>query len=75
LQAALDQGIALPYSCKGGVCSTCVARCVAGRVRMSKNDVLMEDDLRAGLVLTCVGYAETDLELELEDNIKVIGSL
>ena len=67
LQAALDRGIALPYSCKGGVCSTCVARCVKGRVKMSKNEVLTEKDLAAGLVLTCVGYAETDVELELGD--------
>lgn len=66
LQSALDRGIALPYSCKGGVCSTCVARCVKGRVKMSKNEVLTEKDLSEGLVLTCVGYAETDVELELE---------
>lgn len=65
LQSALDRGIALPYSCKGGVCSSCVARCVSGRVKMSKNEVLTEKDLAAGLVLTCVGYAETDVELEL----------
>ena len=65
LQSALDRGIALPYSCKGGVCSTCVARCVSGRVRMSKNEVLTEKDLQEGLVLTCVGYAETDVELDL----------
>ena len=27
LQAALDEGIPLPYSCRGGRCSTCAARC------------------------------------------------
>jgi ring-1,2-phenylacetyl-CoA epoxidase subunit PaaE len=64
LQSALAQGIALPYSCGGGRCSTCVARCVSGRVKMSINEVLTEGDLRAGLVLTCVGYAETDVGLE-----------
>jgi len=63
LQSALDQHIALPYSCKGGVCSTCVARCIGGKVKMSINEVLTDKDLRAGLVLTCVGYAETDVEL------------
>jgi hypothetical protein len=31
---------------------------------MSINEVLTEGDLRAGLVLTCVGYAETDVGLE-----------
>jgi len=36
-------------------------------VRMSKNEVLTEKDLAEGLVLTCVGYAETDVELELGD--------
>jgi ring-1,2-phenylacetyl-CoA epoxidase subunit PaaE len=34
-------------------------------VTLSKNEVLTEKDLEAGLVLTCVGYAETDVELEL----------
>ncbi|HSZ85061.1 MAG TPA: iron-sulfur cluster-binding domain-containing protein [Puia sp.] len=64
LQAALDNNIQLPYSCRGGVCSTCVAKCKKGKVRMSNNEVLTEKDMQNGLVLTCVGYAETDLELE-----------
>lgn len=64
LQSALDQQIALPYSCKGGRCSACIARCVSGEVIMSMNDVLTEKDLQAGLILTCVGYAVTDIELE-----------
>src|SRR5258708_40012266 len=63
LQAALNQGIPLPYSCRGGRCSTCVARCVSGKVKMSINEVLTEKDLLEGLVLTCVGYAETDVLL------------
>lgn len=64
LQSALDQQIALPYSCKGGRCSTCVARCISGEVIMSMNDVLTEKDLQDGFILTCVGYAVTDVELE-----------
>lgn len=64
LQSALDQHIALPYSCKGGRCSTCVAKCISGEVIMSMNDVLTEKDMQSGLVLTCVGYAVTDIELE-----------
>jgi ring-1,2-phenylacetyl-CoA epoxidase subunit PaaE len=63
LQAGLNHGIHLPYSCRAGRCSTCVARCVKGRVKMTNNEVLTDDDLRKGLVLTCVGYAETDVEL------------
>ncbi|MBS1605402.1 MAG: iron-sulfur cluster-binding domain-containing protein, partial [Bacteroidetes bacterium] len=66
LQSALDNGIALPYSCKGGRCGTCAARCISGKVRMTINEVLSEKDLQEGLVLTCVGYAETDVELVLQ---------
>lgn len=65
LQAALDHHIPLPYSCRGGRCSTCAVRCGSGRVVMSINDVLTEKDLKEGWVLTCTGYAATDLELEL----------
>ncbi|AXY74515.1 oxidoreductase [Paraflavitalea soli] len=65
LQAALNQHIKLPYSCKGGRCSACTARCLSGTVKMNMNEVLTEKDLQNGLILTCVGYAETDLILEL----------
>ncbi len=64
LQAALNQGIELPYSCRGGRCSTCTAKCLKGKVKMSINEVLTDKDMQNGLVLTCVGYAETNLELQ-----------
>lgn len=60
LQAALDEGIHLPYSCKGGRCSTCAAHCVSGNVYMTINDVLTERDLAEGWVLTCTGYPESN---------------
>jgi len=63
LRAAERQHISLPYSCRGGRCSTCVAKCLSGKVKMSINEVLTEKDLQDGLVLTCVGYAETDVTL------------
>ncbi len=65
LTAALRAGIPLPYSCRGGRCSSCAARCLKGRVKMSINEVLSEKDLREGWVLTCVGYSETDVEIEV----------
>ncbi|GAA4303639.1 phenylacetate-CoA oxygenase/reductase subunit PaaK [Compostibacter hankyongensis] len=65
LQAALDQGIPLPYSCRGGMCSTCVARCRSGKVHLLVNEVLTDKDLEAGLVLTCVGIPETP-EVEID---------
>jgi ring-1,2-phenylacetyl-CoA epoxidase subunit PaaE len=64
LSAALAQGIPLPYSCRGGQCSTCMVKCKSGKIIMSKNEVLTSKDLAEGWVLTCVGFAETDLVLE-----------
>ena len=63
LQAAERRHISLPYSCRGGRCSTCTAKCLSGKVKMSINEALAEKDLQEGLVLTCVGYAETDITL------------
>jgi ring-1,2-phenylacetyl-CoA epoxidase subunit PaaE len=65
LQAALNENIQLPYSCRAGRCSSCVAKCLKGKVIMSNNEVLTEKDIEDGLVLTCVGYAENDVELAL----------
>ncbi|GAB3327227.1 phenylacetate-CoA oxygenase/reductase subunit PaaK [Larkinella ripae] len=60
LQAALDHGIPLPYSCKGGRCSSCAGRLKAGQVHMTINDVLTERDLGNGWVLTCTGYPASE---------------
>jgi len=60
LQAALQNNIQLPYSCRVGDCSTCAAICKTGKVAMVKNDVLTDNDLAAGWILTCTGHAVTD---------------
>lgn len=60
LQAALNQGIPIPYSCQGGRCGTCAAICRKGEVRMSLNDVLTDRDISQGWVLTCTGYAVSE---------------
>lgn len=60
LQAALDHGVPLPYSCKGGRCSSCAGRTRAGEVHMTINDVLTERDLQNGWVLTCTGYPASE---------------
>lgn len=60
LQAALQNNIQLPYSCRGGVCSTCMMKCTAGKVEMVKNDVLTDADIEQGWVLTCTGHPVED---------------
>ncbi len=64
MDAAAKAGVNIPFSCKAGICSTCVMRCISGSVNMRINEVLTDIDLREGLVLTCVGYAGSDLILE-----------
>ena len=66
LQAAKQAGLSLPYSCESGQCGTCIARCTAGSVWMYNNEVLTEDELAKGLVLTCTGFPiKGDISLEV----------
>ncbi len=53
LDAALDQDLDAPYSCRGGVCSSCIAKVVSGSAEMAQNNVLSDADLDAGYILTC----------------------
>jgi ferredoxin-NADP reductase len=60
LQAALQNNIPLPYSCRAGICSACMAHCKSGKVAMPVNDVLTDADLSRGWVLTCTGHPVSD---------------
>ncbi|MFN7276946.1 MAG: 2Fe-2S iron-sulfur cluster-binding protein, partial [Betaproteobacteria bacterium] len=60
LDAALRAGVNLPYSCKGGMCCTCRARVLEGRVRMDRNYSLEPEDVARGFVLTCQSHPLTE---------------
>ncbi|MEP5612512.1 MAG: 1,2-phenylacetyl-CoA epoxidase subunit PaaE [Cyclobacteriaceae bacterium] len=60
LDVAFQNGADLPYACKGGVCSTCVARVEEGEVEMEINYALEPDELERGLVLTCQSRPKTE---------------
>ena len=53
LDAALDENIDVPYSCQGGVCSSCLAKITDGKVHMLKNTILSEEEVAEGYVLAC----------------------
>ena len=57
LQSAKLKGIDIPYSCESGQCGTCAATCISGKVWMWRNDVLMDEEIDKGRILTCTGYA------------------
>lgn len=53
LEAALKQDIDVPYSCQGGVCSSCICRVSEGTAEMRQNSVLTDSEVAEGLVLSC----------------------
>jgi ferredoxin-NADP reductase len=53
LQSARWGGLAAPSSCEAGHCATCMARVVEGSVEMARNDVLTDEEVSEGWVLTC----------------------
>lgn len=59
LQAALDEGLDPPYSCQGGICSTCIARITEGKAEMRKNQILTDSEIAEGLILTCQAHPTT----------------
>jgi len=59
VDAALRAGVKAPYSCKGGMCSTCRARVVEGSAHMRVNYSLEPWELEKGFVLTCQATADT----------------
>ncbi|KVV13449.1 2Fe-2S iron-sulfur cluster-binding protein [Flavobacterium sp. TMP13] len=60
LDAALKQGIDAPYSCQGGICSSCLARVTSGSAEMSKNSILTDKEIESGLILTCQAHPTSE---------------
>jgi len=59
LQVALDAGMDAPYSCRGGMCSTCRAKVTEGKADMKVNSALTDGEVAEGYILTCQAFPLT----------------
>lgn len=68
LTAALDEGLDAPYSCQGGICSSCLAKVIEGKAIMEGNSILSEDEINDGFILTCQAHPVTEkIKIDFDD--------
>ncbi|TDS52166.1 ferredoxin--NADP reductase [Myroides indicus] len=60
LDAVLKEGVDAPYSCQGGICSSCMCRIVKGSAEMKRNSILTDDEIDDGLILSCQAIVTSD---------------
>jgi len=59
LSAALRNQVDAPYSCQGGICSSCMAKVTEGHAVMTKNTILTDAEVKDGFILTCQAHPTT----------------
>ena len=68
IDAMLDHDIDAPYSCKGGVCSSCLCKVTEGEVNIGDNFVLTDSDYEDGMTLACISRPKTStLAIDFDD--------
>lgn len=60
LDAAIAAGVDAPYSCKGGVCTTCMAKVTEGTVTMDANFALTDKEVANGFILCCQSHPTSE---------------
>ncbi|MDG1308932.1 MAG: ferredoxin--NADP reductase [Flavobacteriaceae bacterium] len=68
LEAALANDLDVPYSCQGGVCSSCICRVTEGTATMRQNNILTDNEVAEGLVLSCQAEpTSTSINVDFDD--------
>lgn len=73
LEAGEDEGWDLPYACREGQCLSCGGRVADGSdasevMQMSNNEVLSDEEIENGYMLTCVAYPTAEFSLETSES-------
>ncbi len=68
LAAALRNDVDAPYSCQGGVCSSCLGKVTQGTAVMVKNSILTDDEHNEGFILTCQAHpTSSKISIDFDD--------
>ncbi|MBW3566541.1 MAG: CDP-6-deoxy-delta-3,4-glucoseen reductase [Proteobacteria bacterium] len=69
LDAALRQGVALPYGCRSGSCGSCACRLMSGRVDYPEGPPLglTDEEIAQGFVLACRAHPEEAVVIEAQE--------
>jgi len=68
LAAALRNDVDAPYSCQGGVCSSCLGKVTQGTAVMVKNSILTDDEVNEGFILTCQAHpTSSKISIDFDD--------
>ena len=60
LDEALANGLDVPYPCQGGVCTTCMGKLEKGKVLMDDDQMLSDEEINDGLILTCISKPDSN---------------
>ena len=68
LSAILRNNLDAPYSCQGGVCSSCLGKITKGKAVMVKNSILTDSEIEEGYVLTCQAHpTSSKISIDFDD--------
>lgn len=68
LSSAKKAGINFQYSCKTGRCSSCKCKLISGNTQTYSDEIgLTESEVKDGYILSCIRYAEDNIEIEVDD--------
>lgn len=60
LEAAKEQDVDPPYACQMGVCTTCRAKLIEGKVEMTEREGLSDAEIADGYILTCQSHPRSN---------------